>query len=120
MNADQLPILFPAPSTRRTDPATSHQAAADTAPLADTNRQLALRLLRANPGGLTDYELAALSGLQQNSVGKRRGELRDAGLVEDSGRRRPGPSGSRCIVWVAVEGVCSPMQMVPSRQTPEA
>jgi hypothetical protein len=46
--------------------------------------------------GLTDFEYPAL---QQTSAGKRRLELQRAGLVEDSGRRRPSPSGSPVIVW---------------------
>jgi len=87
---------------RATDPDTSHEAARDAAPTAQTNRALALRILRDYPGGLTDFELAEITGLQQTSIGKRRGELRDAGLVYDTGRRRPSPSGSRAIVWAAV------------------
>jgi len=92
---------FGRPVARATDPGTSWAAAAFTEPRAGTNRALALRLLREHPDGLTDYELADLSGLQQNSIGKRRGELRDAGLVQDSGRRRRAPSGAAAIVWVA-------------------
>lgn len=97
MNA-QLDLLSMA---RQSDPDTSHAAARDAAPNAQTNRALALRLLRDHPNGLTDFELAALTGLQQTSIGKRRGELRDAGLVYDTGERRPSPSGSKAIVWGA-------------------
>lgn len=89
-------------AARATDPETSHQAAADAGTHARTNRAMALQLLRDHADGLTDFELAALSGLQQTSIGKRRGELRDAGLVRDSGRRRAAPSGSMAIVWEAV------------------
>ena len=97
---DQLDLLAP-PRARRTDPDTSHRAAADATLNAGTHRAKALGLLRAAPDGLTDFELAAMLGLQQTSIGKRRGELRDAGLVEDSGKRRPAPSGSAAIVWKA-------------------
>jgi DNA-binding transcriptional ArsR family regulator len=90
-----------APVARRTDPATSHVAAKRATVNAGTNRALALRLLREAPDGLTDFELAERAGLQQTSIGKRRGELRDQGLVCDSGRRRPAPSGSPAIVWEA-------------------
>jgi len=38
-------------------------------------------------------------GRQQTSAGKRRGELRDAGYIEDGLMRRPAPSGSMAIVW---------------------
>ena len=52
-----------------------------------------------HPNGLTDYDLAGIMGRQQNSVGKRRTELRDKGFVEATPLRRPAPSGSLCIVW---------------------
>jgi CRP-like cAMP-binding protein len=85
---------------RSTDPGTSWAAAHDATPKAVTHRARVLaELRRVHPLGLTDYELAARLGLQQNSAGKRRGELRDRGLVEDSGERRPAPSGSKAIVW---------------------
>ena len=85
---------------RNSDPITSHQASAIAQVNAETNRALALQLLNdAHPDGLTDFELASLSGVQQTSIGKRRGELRDAGFVEDSGHTRPSPSGTQAIVW---------------------
>jgi DNA-binding transcriptional ArsR family regulator len=98
---EQLDLLT-RPVARATDPGTSWSAARDAEPNAGTNRELALRLLREHPGGLTDFELAERTGLQQTSIGKRRGELRDAGLVRDSGERRRAPSGSLAIVWQAV------------------
>jgi DNA-binding transcriptional ArsR family regulator len=95
---------------RRSDPVTSHMAAADASRHAPTNRQRALEALRrAGEQGLTDFELAAATGLAQTSVGVRRKELRDAGLVEavtdSSGAlvKRPAPSGSMAIVWKAVQ-----------------
>lgn len=94
-----LPDLFSAPLARKGDPATSHQAAADAARNAGNNRAAVLRAHARNAAGLTDYELADLTGLQQNSAGKRRGELRDAGLIEQTDQRRPAPSGSLAIVW---------------------
>jgi len=101
-NGGQL-ALFVRPVARASDPSTSWQAARDAAANAGNNRARVLRaLLDVWPQGLTDYELAALVGLQQNSAGKRRGELRDAGFVEDTGERRPAPSGSLAIVWRAV------------------
>jgi hypothetical protein len=87
---------------RVTDPDTSHDAAAlDRA----RDRDRAYAALARAPEGLTDFELGAAIGRQQTSAGKRRGELRDAGLVVDSGERRPAPSGSRAIVWRLVEAV---------------
>lgn len=84
---------------RNSDPDTSMLAAESV----DRNkgRRVALKTLLENKEGLTDYELAAITGYQQNSIGKRRGELRDLGLVVDSGTRRPAPSGAASIVWRA-------------------
>lgn len=94
------PDLFStAPAARATDPATSHQAA-DRHPLLrrSDRRQALLALFRARDG-LTDFELGAAIERQQTSAGKRRGELRDAGLVAPTELRRPAPSGSPAIVW---------------------
>jgi DNA-binding transcriptional ArsR family regulator len=95
-------LQFPEPVARATDPETSWEAAERAKLNKSTNRALALRLLREHPEGLTDFDLAELTGLQQTSIGKRRGELRDAGLVRATDRRRRSPSGSSAIVWEAV------------------
>ena len=84
---------------RSTDPDTSWGAASDASIRADTHRARVLATLRNHPDGLTDFELGALLGLQQTSAGKRRGELRDQGLVEYAGYKRPAPSGSLSMVW---------------------
>ena len=92
--------LFDQPTARATDPATSHKAAARAK--RQTHEQLALKVLRANPGGLTDHELAARTGVPQTSIGVRRKALERRGLVVATEMRRPSPSGSMCIVWRAV------------------
>lgn len=97
---DAEPDLFS--MFRRTDPGTSELAAEDALEHASTHRLRVLEEHRRHPDGLTDFELAAILGLQQTSAGKRRGELRDAGLIEDSKTCRPAPSGSLAIVWRAV------------------
>ena len=84
---------------RASDPSTSHLAVEDAKKNAAKGRQIALQVLQEHRAGLTDFELATLAGWQQTSIGKRRGELRDLGLVIDSGLRRPSPSGSKAIVW---------------------
>jgi DNA-binding transcriptional ArsR family regulator len=100
--SDQLSLdSLPRPVARATDPGTSWAAASMTEPRAGTNRALALRLLREHPDGLTDFELAEMSGLQQTSIGKRRGELVDAGLAQATEQRRRAPSGAWAIVWQA-------------------
>ncbi len=90
---------FNPPLARTTDPETSHEAADRMKPLAGKDRIEVLRQHVRRHLGLTDFELAAIMVRQQTSVGKRRGELRDAGLIEATDDRRPAPSGSGAIVW---------------------
>jgi hypothetical protein len=73
------------------------------------NREAAMAALaQAGESGLTDFELAAVTGVQQTSIGKRRKELVDLGLVASvldpaAGKpaTRPSPSGSPSMVWRA-------------------
>jgi hypothetical protein len=91
---------FAARAVRNNDPDTSREAALARLGGKATDRRAALiEIGNVGPRGLTDFELARLINRQQTSAGKRRGELRDLGLVEDSGDRRPAPSGSSAIVW---------------------
>jgi|SoiMethySBSTD1v2_1073268.scaffolds.fasta_scaffold397627_2 hypothetical protein len=94
----------PLHNVRSTDPDTSYLAAFTNRAGRDSQR---VRIYRAicefGPAGCTDYELVDRTQIQLNSANKRRGELRDKGLVVDSGRRKRTPSGSLAIVWVAVE-----------------
>jgi hypothetical protein len=87
------------PGARPTDPETSHSAANLYPRLRGADRRRVLLVHERHPQGLTDFELAAIVGRQQTSAGKRRGELRDMGLIEDSGFRRAAPSMSPAIVW---------------------
>lgn len=84
------------PGARNTDPDTSHIAAAR---LRAHDRRQALLVHAKHPDGLTDFELGVLMHRQQTSAGKRRGELRDLGLIVDAEHRRLAPSGSPAIVW---------------------
>ena len=84
---------------RNSDPETSQAAALRMPNLRSRDRLTVLRTHAMHPQGLTDFELAALLQRQQTSVGKRRGELRDAGLITKSPARRLAPSGSPAIVW---------------------
>lgn len=94
---DQL-SLDDAPRVRRKDPETSRAAAAALTPgRLSSHRWAALVALAQGPA--TDFELAQRTGIQQTSVGKRRLELARLGYVEDTGLRRPSPSGSPAIVW---------------------
>lgn len=96
--------LFTYVGSRRRDPTTSHDAANANQSGRHKDRQRALEIHRAHPDGLTDHELAALMDRVQPSAGKRRGELRDAGLIVDSGERRRTPQGSTAIVWKLKQG----------------
>ena len=88
------------PTARHSDPATSHEAASDATPLSGRHRRIALAALRyAGSYGMTDFELAAATGVQQTSIGVRRKELVRAGFVEATEQRRLSPSGSSAIVW---------------------
>ena len=99
-----LPIWFPPhPTARASDPGTSHAAAATASLRAATDRALVLRIHQQWTSGLTDFELAELAGRQQTSLGVRRGDLRKAGLIRDSGLKRPAPSGSPATVWVITD-----------------
>jgi hypothetical protein len=103
MSATPLLDWTPPPAARTSDPDTSHKAAERALSRGSEDRKQALEAHRAHPEGLTDFELGDLVNRQQTSAGKRRGELRDLGLVRDSGARRASPSGSSAIVWQITE-----------------
>lgn len=90
-------------SVRASDPSTSSRAAFSHLTTRATDRRVALAIHAQEPSGLTDFELAELMRRQQTSAGKRRGELRDLGLIEATQERRPAPSGSAAIVWRITE-----------------
>ena len=103
MNQPSLLEWEAPPASRNSDPETCHIAAASAALRASHGRLRALRQL--SYGARTDFELAAATGVIQSSIGKRRGELRDAGFVEAAigtdgkTEKRPSDSGSPAIVW---------------------
>ena len=90
---------------RNTDPDTSLEAAEAITDLRRrADHDMVLHLLALH-GPLTDFDLArhvsTLTGhtVGQTSIGVRRGELRNAGLVCDSGFKGKSPSGARSIRW---------------------
>jgi len=92
---------------RRNDLYTSHEAARDASANAPNHRLRALYALSGH-GPMTDYELAEKTGLQQNSIGKRRKDCQDIGLVDffmldGEKERRKTPSGSSAYVWQITE-----------------
>jgi hypothetical protein len=90
------------PAARLLDPETSQEAAAANPALRGNLRIEVLDVLSRHLAGLTDWELSEILHRHQPTVGKRRGELVDLGLVEFSGEFRLSPLGSRCRVWKAV------------------
>lgn len=95
--------LFAIQNTRRMDQATSIVAAKRTYPLAGRHRTLALRVHYEHAAGLTDFELADLTGVTQPSIGKRRLDLMRIGFIEATNGTRPSPSGSPARVWRITE-----------------
>ncbi len=105
MTSEQLSLT----NVRASDPDTSHAAAAVPR---EGMKWKVLELFRASDrwqqdGGFTDedlerrYRRAFPDGKPpgRGSVGKRRQELVELGLVEDSGERRPTETGCTAIVW---------------------
>lgn len=92
-------------AARSTDPDTAHDAAASVTDVARRNVYRAVLEAIVEHGPCTDHDLARyVSGklghpIGQTSCGKRRGELRDSGLVADSGFRGRTPTGATAIRW---------------------
>ena len=79
----QLALVLPLPVARRSDPATSHAAAAKAASIAPSHRNIIMDALRVYPG--TVYSLEAVTGLDAHRIGKRLIELQRLGLAEPTG-----------------------------------
>ena len=61
---------------------------------------IVINTLKAFPDGLTTEEITDLSeGQPYANIQPRTSELRDAGIIRDSGGRRPAMSGKKIIVW---------------------
>jgi hypothetical protein len=58
-----------------------------------------VELVRRGNVGATDYELAVALGVLRTSAGKRRKELFELGMVQDTDERRPTDTGASAIVW---------------------
>ncbi len=90
------------PARRNAPPGTSDVAANR---IAGHTRNLRARVLAfiiaQGPHGATDDEGETALGIKPQTYTPRRGELVKLGLVRDSGRRRPTPSGRPAAVWIA-------------------
>jgi hypothetical protein len=93
------------PAFRSGAPATSREAAYSMVGPAKKQRADVLAfLIERGEAGATDAEIEAALGMRHQSASPRRGELVASGLVVDSGKRRPTPSGRRAVVWVPATG----------------
>lgn len=86
---------------RRSDPTTSHEAAA-TVPISDLEA-ICLTAIRRDSVGLTSEELAAVTRLSLVTVSPRLRPMAKKGLIYDGGKRK-NLSGRMAIVWCAVGG----------------
>lgn len=97
---DLLPLWSRSPAlARNTDPGTSHMAAKAMTPHVNELETVLLKALRESPNGLTMHELVDKTGLWWNTASPRMRPLARKGLVRDSGERRVGRTGKKCIVW---------------------
>lgn len=95
---------------RRTDPQTSHDAAASVDKIR-ASQQAVLTVLRRFPQGLSDTdlieeygklaELGAVPRQSPSGLRSRRSELTKVGMVIDSGERATLVTGRKAIVWMA-------------------
>jgi len=87
-------------SARRTDPATSHQAArkVEATGAAGEQRALCLKAVHEHPGS-TAAEIATFLNIERHAPSRRLSELRRGGLVYNGEPRRCRVVGSRCMTW---------------------
>ena len=93
---DDLPLF------RSTDPATSRKGAQDVLPRRDSQQGQLLRVYGTHRiNGLTDEQAGELSGLAQKPkccYWKRCSELRQKGLIEDTGNEAMSSAGSPMMI----------------------
>lgn len=103
--SEQLSIDF-VPMARSADPWTSHEAGRKAKTHSSVGRLLVLRALQIEPAN--DFELAAVTGWQQTSIGKRRLECLRLGWVrahrvDGEQISRKSPSGTASLIWEITE-----------------
>lgn len=99
--------IDPRTLARRTDPGTSHSAAARVREFAKQHRDQIMGVLKQHSVGLTVHEIASLCRLDAHAIGKRMAELERDGEVEVvrdvfGEVTRPSPSGRAARVWRVV------------------
>jgi hypothetical protein len=92
---------------RRTDPRTSHVAAASMAETLSEVLRIVFRAVRSQQNGATVDEVVDLTGIEKVTVSPRFKPLCEKGLLEIRSNpegdtiKRPGKSGRNQIVWFA-------------------
>jgi len=89
------------PAARRTDPATSHQAAASAHELRDQHHSVILAALRAHGPSGKD-RIAALTRLTGVQICRRLIELQRDGLIQPTGRTVLSTAGRNEREWAVV------------------
>ena len=101
---DPLDAPEPRAVARRTDPETSHAAAASVSGIRESQRAVHAALVARGPStdeDLLDYLRECGETWTPSGARTRRAELANLGLVEDSGDRRRLRTGRMSIVWRA-------------------
>lgn len=103
-NDDRSPVVTPKELARRTDPETSHQAAAAIAAAVPELCEWAAACVRESPG-LTQRELGAKYCPDDlRKIGRRLGEAADRGLVRRGETRACSITGKKAQTWWPPEG----------------
>lgn len=93
--------LFSPALARRSDPSTSHDAAAKVN-VTMLGYEI-LEMIRQHPEGLTATEISQYTRIERDTVSPRLPELVRAGFIRDSGKKRkPAGRNRKAIVWEAV------------------
>lgn len=92
---------------RHTDPATSHTAAASVKVRAGSHKARLLAQYATASGGLTDDAAAVRAGLDRSCFWKRCSEMREDGLIRDTGFVRRGPlhGEDRMVCMITAAGL---------------
>jgi hypothetical protein len=97
---------------RRTDPATSHDAARAIAPSLGIIQSELLAAIARYPQGLTPDEAEDISGLHHGAR-RRISELAAQGLIVPTGATRPGRSGRAQRIFVVAPKRSIPASLFP-------
>lgn len=94
--------ILPVSRARATDPATS-EAAANAFPEIRGEQRISVLLAFDDLGEATDYRISVYLGINRTSAGKRRKELQEAGLIEETEKREQTDSSCTAVVWRCTE-----------------